>query len=59
MLVLQKIMKNAETTVFHCGNPGIEEQIKGLYFASLLREGYAYEIISEQEIKHRNCWDTV
>lgn len=44
--VIQRVTKGCETRPFHCGNGSIESRIKGMYYASILREGAGYEIIS-------------
>lgn len=48
MLGLRKLTKDVEPGSFHCGNEGIESQIYDSYYATLLREGYGYEITVQE-----------
>lgn len=45
-LTTRRVTQKCETESFHCGNGSIESRIKGMYYATLLREGYGYEILS-------------
>ena len=49
MLGLQKVTKDLNASTFDCGNQRIQEQIRDSYLATLLREGYAYEVIFKEE----------
>ena len=49
MLGLKKVTQAVESTSFRCGNEGIERQISDSYYATLLREGYGYEIVVQAE----------
>lgn len=49
MLGLRKVTQEVESTSFRCGNEGIERQIADSYYATLLREGYGYEITIQAE----------
>ena len=49
-LNIRPISAKSETAAFDCGNPSIETRIKNAYYASLLREGYAYEIIANRQL---------
>lgn len=46
----RRIGPDCEYTDFHCGNNSIECQIKKSYHASLLKEGYGYEILADDII---------
>ncbi len=48
MLGLRPVTRDLRNISFDCGNPSIQNQIKDSYLASLLREGYAYEIIFQK-----------
>ena len=47
----KRVTQSCETDMFDCGNGSIEARIKGMYYASLLREGYGYAIISRIDNK--------
>lgn len=49
-LQIRPIRRDSETDVFDCGNPSIEGRIRGSYFASLLQEGYGYEITVNEQL---------
>ena len=46
---IQRVTKDCEAKPFQCGNGSIENRIKGMYYASILREGAGYEIISNRD----------
>lgn len=49
-LQIRPISIDSERAAFDCGNPSIEERIKHTYYASLLQEGYGYEIVASQHL---------
>lgn len=49
-LQIRPIGIDSETVRFDCGNPSIEDRIKHTYYASLLQEGYGYEIVANQQL---------
>ena len=53
MLGLQRVKKDLNGSSFDCGNARIQEQIQDSYLATLLREGYAYEITFKKEHAER------
>lgn len=53
MLGLQRVTKDLNGSSFDCGNARIQEQIQDSYLATLLREGYAYEITFKKEHAER------
>ena len=53
MLGLQRVTKDLNGSSFDCGNARIQEQIRDSYLATLLREGYAYEITFKKEHAER------
>lgn len=52
MFGLRKVTQEVESISFRCGNEGIERQISDSYYATLLREGYAYKIVIKAETEH-------